>query len=1212
MGTSVRPQSIDDDLSAIRSRQSSPIDSDLARIRSMHEKIRASRDTGDIDLRAQADDTAVTPSPSGPGLLERTATGVSEMAKDIYHHPQHLITQPLSAAADALFTPVEGSESSGIGGRGGKASLPTGARVTKENTPGAITPERQREAGIETLVNVGAAGAAGKVAKVVAPALGKALAPAAGRAVANFTAGAVTNPTDPIASGLANIPTGEVAHHTMERVVEHAPELAEKISRDRRSTPRGNAPVWTQEERDAHHAEQLAAHKQGLRSWKPGQPSPSVSEPLHPDAMQQIFDQGKTQPFPYQTVASLKAAERPLTIKPGPGAPDEAVVKAVRAKNRKPVANAVDPKYRLDSDADLVARAGELSGRAEDYSSGEHGAPAFTRDAQDLSKPIYGSTTTQTRMTQDNALYQGAVAELKARGWKDSDIADAVDERAGMQYRHAGPSLDPSQIANVRDALNTTFHAAADQVRRANPDLAAAGERAIASKANATHIGQVQTKWVTEGIDPRLAESFLPQLQLDRLNHLASRDPALIHDPAFAKNLSDLQSRVPQGFSETPEFKQMAERYKTGILAQTESAAGAAGLKPEQFADLPNGYARLVANPEADPSTIAESVGGTGTRQNPSTRLTTAQKATGTGAYTNSLAETVTADAMDKVVKARQNEFYKELLKSGTVLEDPRASVPKGQAKIMFDDRANVIDDPAQAKITLQVPQSVSDYARHVWTELSRDETPKSPAGRVMKTLDRAASTAALAVNPAAATTHISTLSNILGSTPTPGAPLKALAGLVPGGKTALGIADWASVDRTSPKVRQLESDLSSHGGLRPEARELNPAEANAVQKVLIAAKKTPLKNANPHEWLFGENGVDKRVRLALAQRFIDSETARTGKAPPMHEVAAFVNKKAGNYIAGNAGTLVNALQRSKASLFARMATARLSNAGKMITGNTGMPGVRNRIQGLLLGTPGYLLGLEVLNHLISGHSIASNQPGHHADLQYGTDDEGRPKYIRGSFVDPLSSTAINRTGASSLLFDGSVRGAVRDVENTALGVATSHPLTRAAFGAGMGKEPYITGSGDLKSVGHPSLDKGTGELKSRMGATASGLTSVGQSIAGTTGGNEGMSPTAGKVLKFLGPSITSVGTPTENPSARERQSVEENWLKDRVSQIYRTDPKDRKQVAQDIMAELDASDYSTVAKAVAKKQLVRAMVVPDAVRNTISNVKQRPYALSK
>lgn len=1175
MGASVRPQSIDDDLSAIRSRQSSPIDTDLARIRSLHEKIRT---TGDIDLRSASDDTAVTPSPSGPGLLERTATGVSEMAKDIYHHPQHLVTQPLSAAADALFTPVQGSESSGIGGRGGKASLPTGVRVTKENTPGAITPERQREAGIETLVNVGATGTAGRVAEAVSPALGKALAPAAGRAVANFTAGAVTSPTDPIASGLANIPTGEVAHHTMERVVEHAPELAEKLSRDRRSTPRGNAPVWTQEERDAHHVQQLAAHKEGLKSWKPGQPSPSIEEPLHPDAMQQIFDQGKTQPFPYQTVASLKT----------------------------------EPQ---------------------------------------------------------------------------------------VEYRHAGPSLDPSQIANVRDALNTTFHAAADQVRRANPDLAAAGERAIASKANATHIGQVQTKWVTEGIDPKLAESFLPQLQLDRLNHLAARDPGLIHDPAFAKNLSDLESRVPQGFTETPEFKQMAERYKTGILAQTESAASAAGLKPEQFADLPNGYARLVANPNADPSTIAESVGGTGTRQNPSTRLTTAQKATGTGAYTNSLAETVTADAMDKVVKARQNDFYKELLKTGTVLGDPtppatgmtrfyhggadyaggtrwltpdrtyaegyaqksggslhyvdipsdnpllvkafddtgtsttapflsfdapetiaqrlrrigpldaRAPVPRGQTKIMFDDRANVIDDPAQAKITLQVPQSVSDYARHVWTELSRDETPKSPGGRVMKTLDRAASTAALAVNPAAATTHISTLSNILGSTPTPGAPLKALAGLVPGGKTALGIADWASVDRNSPRVRQLEADLSSHGGLRPETRALNPSEANALQGVIIAAKKTPLRNANPHEWLFGENGVDKRVRLSLAQRFIDSETARTGKAPPIHEVASFVNKKAGNYIAGNAGTLVNALQRSKASLFARMATARLSNAGKMITGSTGMPGVGNRIQGLLLGTPGYLLGLEVLNHLISGHSIASNQPGHHADLQYGTDEEGRPKYIRGSFMDPLSSTAMNRTGASSLLFDGSVRGAARDVENTALGVATSHPLTRAAFGAGVGKEPYITGSGDLKSVGHPSLDKGTSELKSRLGATASGLTSVGQSIAGTTGGNEGMNPKVGKVLKFLGPSITSVGTPTENPGARERQSVEENWLKDRVSQIYRADPKDRKQVAQNIMAELDASDYSTVAKAIAKKQLVRAMVVPDAVRNTISNVKQRPYA---
>jgi hypothetical protein len=865
---------------------------------------------------------------------------------------------------------------------------------------------------------------------------------------------------------------------------------------DRRATPRGNAPVWTQAQRDAYHAEQLAAQREGLKNWRPGQPTPRLAEPLHPDEIANIFERGATQPFPYETESATSA-----DLSPG----------------------------------------------------------------------------------------------------------------GGVEYRHSGLPLTPAALKVGADIWNTALHNPNASIRGEYPDLAAAGEAAIAARANAQHIGQVQTKWVTEGIDPNAADAFLPQLQLDRLNHLVERDPSLRHDPAFLKNLNDLEQRIPDGFASSPEFRTMLERYKASILNQTEPAAAAAGLKPEQFANLPNAYVRLVASRRAPEGTYAEDVGGTGVRVGPRTFLTTAQKASGTGAYTNSLAESVTADALDKIVKARHNEFYRALAKVGTPLANPKAPAPAGMEKVMFDDRANVIDDPASAKITLAFPRDVARYAAHVYSELRRTSKPTTPAGAAARALDRATATAALAVNPAAATTHMATLSNVVGSTPTPGAPLKALAGLVPGGKTATGLTDILSVDRNAPETHALEAKLSAAGALRPEARDVTPDEASVLKNFAIALheKAGPLAKLTPHELLFGENGVDKRARLVLAKRFIDSETARTGKPPAWSDVAEFVNKKAGNYIAGNSGALVNFLQRSKLSLFARMATARLANAGRMITGDTGMPGVGNRIQGILLGAPGALVGLDLLNYMLSGHHLADNQPGHHADIQYGTDEEGRPEYVKGSFVDPLTSTAVNRTGAGSLLFDKDVRAAARDVANTAISTTTSHPLLRAGIAVTTGHEPYLDSHGDFRKIDRPSLDRGSGELGSRVRTAVTDMTGVGQVLSGNHGGNEGMPPAVASTLRFLLPAITGKGSATSDPDARNRQQVMATFLDERKGELYRAAPQDRDALLKEFLSEVDDSDYSTVAKALAKRDLLRASVMASVprVRQIRSDARAVPYA---
>jgi hypothetical protein len=156
--------------------------------------------------------------------------------------------------------------------------------------------------------------------------------------------------------------------------------------------------------------------------------------------------------------ASLKKENVPSAESPAV----QAVTKA-KAPRRTTVANAVDPKYHLDTDEALLSRVGELSGRLEEYSSGEHGAPQFVRsdvpvstkssdqNAQVLggnpsgylSKPIVGGTRVASRMDQDRELYNRSIAELKARGWNEDDISAAVDERAGMQYKNVGIGLLP-------------------------------------------------------------------------------------------------------------------------------------------------------------------------------------------------------------------------------------------------------------------------------------------------------------------------------------------------------------------------------------------------------------------------------------------------------------------------------------------------------------------------------------------------------------------------------------------------------------------------------------------------------------------------------------------------------------------------------------------------------------------------------------------------
>lgn len=1061
MAPSVRPQTIQDDLADLRSRQAKPrsIAQDLARIRG---------DTGDIDLRTPADDVSTKQSAPPPYLTGEFAGIHPTPLKLLVRPPADVRTgpAPIPAAADAARVKADLSGTGHLPGQGeslpnavAESAMETITHPVRTAVEIAETPGKAgyavgkyargegsgKEAAIgalQTAVMLGAGPAERLIEPVAARALGETAGPIVTRAALGAGGGAAFSPDRPAvgatlgaaiggASGAKvpdeTAPEGKkrLISPTQKAVAEHvteerqSPEAPPALFIERRSTPSTNRPVWTPEERAAYHVEQTGRYNRAER----------LSRPESPAEVDQTFERGRTEPFPYQTASELA----------------------------------------------------------------------------------------------DNAV-------------------------GDLEYRHSGVGIIPETAKRVRAVVGSALYSPAAAIRESHPELTAAGEAAISAPANARHIGQVQTKWVTDGVDPKAADAFLPQLQLDRLNHLMARDPSLVQDPAFAKNLFDLQSRVPQGFHETPEFRQMAERYKNLILSQTEPAAASAGLKPEQFAQLPNGYVRLVASETAPEGTYADFVGGSGPKKLPTTRLTTAQKASGTGAYTNSLAETVTADALDKIVKARHNEFYQRLLKEGTVLEDPRASVPEGQAKIMFNDQRGIITDPAQAKVTLAVPNDVAMYAKHVFKTLN-ETGPTTPAGVAARGASRAAGGLALLANPAAATSHSLTLANTVGTVPEVGKPLNNLVGVVPGGTTAKGAFDIATIDRTTPETRALEQRLSRIGALRPEMTHPEKGFGKVLED--MRGKLGPFgKVLSPHEILFGEDGIDKRSRIALADKYIQAADAR---GIPVTDAALreFVVQHAGDYIKGNAGALVNHLQDSNMALFARMGVTRVTNAAKSAVGKSGLPEATKLQKAsdiastLTRGIVGYGVGLTALNYVLSGHSPLSNEPGHMADLEYKTDEQGKKHYIRGAVLNPLVSTAV-RMGAESAV-RGDPAGVARDVTNTALGVGTSHPLVRGAVEATTGRQPYVERDGTFLRTVPPELASGD-QVTGRLKAAARDMTAAGQFLGATSEKNPGLP--GGKALSYLTPPITATASP--GGESRVKAQSARDWLDDRTMQVYR------------------------------------------------------------
>lgn len=125
--------------------------------------------------------------------------GILETAKNALEGVGHAIVEQGEHAVDALTAPVVG-EKIPINAKTGRSNigyLPVGATITKQNAPGAITPEEQKRDVIETSALALAGPTEGLAAETLAKAgAGKLLAHILASSAANAGVGAVLSPND--------------------------------------------------------------------------------------------------------------------------------------------------------------------------------------------------------------------------------------------------------------------------------------------------------------------------------------------------------------------------------------------------------------------------------------------------------------------------------------------------------------------------------------------------------------------------------------------------------------------------------------------------------------------------------------------------------------------------------------------------------------------------------------------------------------------------------------------------------------------------------------------------------------------------------------------------------------------------------------------------------------------------------------------------------
>lgn len=641
----------------------------------------------------------------------------------------------------------------------------------------------------------------------------------------------------------------------------------------------------------------------------------------------------------------------------------------------------------------------------------------------------------------------------------------------------------------------------------------------------------------------------------------------------FAGHADELAQQLPEGIENEPWFKEALVKHKEHIEPTLTRAAIGSGVNPESFRNPASAYLRLISEDRLHNKEVRRAMDATETAnpgdlsprsafmrkilgENPAlhrlfpdgandlrvgplvpgipstgtdipiarqgaTRTGSAKQATGTAReYVTDYDRIIRQDAHDKIVKAAKNKVYAEIAQIGRKL-GPKEEPALGKKAV----QRTVLDENGQPTVERWEVEPKVQQALDRFERLSNmtDQTG------VWRKFNSRATRFMLSGMPVEATSHMNTLASIVGAIPGEldhtGRAISALPGI--GGKAA-AIREMIHTDFSDPKIRALESRLADIGAMR-----IDDDSGGIVNTA--------------HHALFGPEGVDIRGRLALARKYLALKPEATDA-----ELRHFVTSKLGNYVRANSGTLVNAFQDAGMSSFARFQAARIPTGIATTFGRSGLPAANSlqrakNVAGTLYRGPlGYAALSGAANYALTGHGPQDNERGHQTDIQlpFTIGPHNRPAYIPTAFLNPLVATGLRATGIRDFLpfpghpnAGGMISDAARDMENTALGVAS--PAVRALSIAASGRTPYLNSDGSMLRVTDPRFDKGSQMMNNVKAAFSLGnpALSAFATHGGDVGGNTlsdaltvdgqplgGWKSAASRVAEFVLPRVATVG----------------------------------------------------------------------------------------
>ncbi len=545
--------------------------------------------------------------------------------------------------------------------------------------------------------------------------------------------------------------------------------------------------------------------------------------------------------------------------------------------------------------------------------------------------------------------------------------------------------------------------------------------------------------------------------------------------PNGAQHAAALRAQLPAGVTQTPWFRAALARHLQYVEPLSEQAAAAAGVDPATFRRTALGaYVKLIAdNGQGQP---VGSPGSPGSGPKSTQVSGSAKQATG-GAQSGYLTDyktLVTTDAMDKLRKAAVNDLWRVVAANHPEIQ---GKIPQGQSAVGFTNRGQIVTNPTPDPgvrvfaTTPEVTQAINEFV-----------SPRRP-GPAAAVIGKAASvpTSLVISNPFVAFQHaLRMAANVEKPVPAGdvvGGARRIAETAVPFGQSSGGLARAMRLDLSDPKVTATEHALARIGALRVE----DPASESVLGKVPAVGAAS---NAATR-WLFGPEGIDRKLRIVAAQDFTADRQAKglpTSGPEYDNSLRSYVTGKLGEPTQANRGRLFHGPVAGQVAPFAGVHAANIGTDLGGVVGDYGnTPTPLQRAAQIATGPVGKAAAVAAGSALASGHSPT----GSGYDLPIVKDAKGTYHYFRGSPeaartqfgpVTQLTVRDLAQGPISKILSNTATesRDKVYELlrEATNLGLGFAGPTAQAGYTLATGAEPYVPRSGGMASAEREELDR--------------------------------------------------------------------------------------------------------------------------------------------